>query len=360
LDIPFCALDSTQTRAICKHLLGISPSRRTPRLKATISIADDPNVYDDCLNNWNEFRPDLVLNIGSLYRPGSTDFFRLAQALQLFVEDDARRGPGILSRDFRLVVNVCRSSSVPAPVKDLMVTMAEMRCFRNMGSLDICIKTLGGSVPNNTIAGVFLDIAMLMAGVGDAERRGRPMSNYAPPKRRVNIHVANIGQLVTCARAVSRTALIAELFTDCIACLSNQFRRGAKIYPPLLALSLRFELSNMPTSHSLAVEMDKSLCVFRAAYLSVREKFPTSEFGGVIINVPTGRPTPCLSWTCHTDGINGYMHQLVCKLHGHGKTRLLYTDLLAPPPVKPSIEERLEAFKWKDPEPASTSGCLVV
>lgn len=325
-----------------------------------MSIADDPNVHDDCLNNWNEFRPDLVLNIGSLYRPGSTDFFRLAQALQLFVEDDARRGPGILSRDFRLVVNVCRSSSVPAPVKDSMVNMAEMRCFRNMGSLDICIKTLGGPVSNITIASVFLDMALLMAGVGDAKRRGRPIRDYVPPKRRINIPVANIGQLVACAKAVRRFLLTAELFTDCIGFLANQFRRGAKIYPPLLALSLRFELSNMTTSHSLAAEMDEALCVFRVAYLSVREKFPTSELGGVTINVPTGRPTARLSWTCHTDGFDGYMHQLVCKFHGHGQTRPLYTDMLAPPPVKPSIEERLEAFKWKDPEHASASGCLVV
>lgn len=205
MGIPFCTLDTMQNQAICMHLLGISSSRRLPRLKATISIADDPRVHDDCMNNWGEFRPDLVLNIGSLYRPGSNDFLHLAHALKLFVVDDARAGPGILLPDYRLVVNICPSSSGIAPVQDLLANMATTQFSRHMVPHDVCIKTLGVSIPDNTIAGVFLDIALLLAGVVDTERRGRPISDYALPKRRVRIHVTSISHLVACAKAVSST-----------------------------------------------------------------------------------------------------------------------------------------------------------
>lgn len=193
------------------RLLGVLPSDTLPRLKATISIADDPKVHDKRLNNWLNFRPDLILNIGHSYRSGSADFLRLGQALQLSVEDDAQRGPGVLVQDYRLVVNVHAGSSNVASIRDLEANLANIRFARSMVPHDVWIKTLGPSLSSNTLDGIFLDIALLMAGVGEEERGDRGGSEYAPPRRRMDVHVTSMVELVACAKAVSHVDRSAEL-----------------------------------------------------------------------------------------------------------------------------------------------------
>ncbi|KAI5453540.1 hypothetical protein NCC49_006012 [Naganishia albida] len=334
LGVPFCALDQTQSQTILLRLLGVLPSDTLPRLKATISIADEPKVHDEYLNNWLNFRPDLILNIGHSYRSGTADFLRLGQALQLFVEDDAQRGPGVLVQDYRLVVNVSAGSSRAASIQDLEANLANVRFARSMVPHDVCIKTLGLSLSTNTLDGVFLDIALLMAGAGEEERGDSGGSEHAPPRRRMDVHVTSMVELVACAKA---------------------FRRGVKAYPPVAALSLRFALPNGITTLSLGDDMDQVLPIFRAGYLSTRERFPAWNWGGVSLTIPTQSAASCFTWTCQTDGEDGIVHQLVCRSYGYGQSTWLHTDLLATVPAKPSKEERLEALKWKQPTPCSPS-----
>lgn len=210
LGIPFSALTFDQNHSVVLRLLG-APVPLLPRLKATISIADYPEVRDEWTNDYGQLLPNIIINISKLYRCGSGDIFALVQALKLFGDENALNGTGSHVYQHNIVVNVCSTPSSirypPHPGNCSDIAKFADAMVHHLRA--VSVNALGVGVDNEAFAGVFTDFALMLAGAADEERRGVEARGYygfyreyARP-RRLGVNLSSFSQLVACVKSVS-------------------------------------------------------------------------------------------------------------------------------------------------------------